>query len=52
LIFALWIELAAFLLRPEWSKLHLLWVVVVTFFVMTIYTFTLGWRAGRSLDRE
>jgi hypothetical protein len=52
LIFALWIELAAFLLKPEWSKLHLLWVVVATFVFMTFYSYSLGWHASRSVDGE
>jgi hypothetical protein len=52
LILALWIELAALLLKSEWNKLHLLWLVAVTLLAMTIYSFSMGWQAGRSREQE
>ena len=50
LIFALWIELAAFLLKPEWHKLHLVWVVPLTVLAMTLYSYSLAWHMARSVD--
>ena len=52
LILALWIDAAVFLLKPQWNKLHLVWLVVITFLAMTIYSYSLGWRAARSLDAD
>jgi hypothetical protein len=50
LICALWMELGAFLLKPEWHKLHLVWILPLTVLAMALYSYSLNWHLARSIE--
>lgn len=47
----LWIVLALFILKPNWSKFHILWILPVAFLILALTAYASGWVRGRKIEQ-